>query len=123
MNILPQTDNLIYNPAWADLLENALSYLWDGTYPRKDLFDPDDECEYPDNEYICCCLRNRDKEIIESLTDEIERRIYPHATFKQWYAKRLNKPIWMLSSVEVQASRKAWVKEMIKEFGSRPING
>lgn len=97
----------------ADALKIILrdGYLWDG-------------CDSsPGTPYICCAITSiRQKNIISEHTELkilewIQVQLGSSYTYTSWLRKKYNDYI-SLKDIEVQASRRAWVENMIKVLES-----
>lgn len=106
----------VYNPEWATLLKDSLEFLWDGVSAR-----------YGKECYICFALiygahsPNEDRSGLLSLQREIAERLTVEGakiSMLQGWCSVVHKK--QCSITELQASRRAWMLDMIEEFEGRP---
>lgn len=105
----------VYNPEWATLLHDSLEHLWDGV-----------STGYGKERFICFALingaysPNEDRSVLFSLQREIAERLTVEgeefSTLSVW-CDVVHKKV--LTTTELQALRRAWMLDMIEEFGSR----
>lgn len=104
------------NPAFVRLLNTALPYLWDGVGDRYGMFDADRE-RFQER-YICLALMEGNPGDVPywdrvDLTGLIEQRL-DGFTFDGWACRQ---GVDDLDTVRTQAGRRAWMLDLIAEFG------
>jgi hypothetical protein len=98
--------------AFVRLLKAAKGSLWDGTPGI-----------YGKHTYICLSVREAQLDGVcllkdsKALCDEIDRRMAPHITLRQWL-KSQGIPTEELDFIPLQAHRLAWINLLIKEFSA-----
>lgn len=104
------------NPLFVQLLNAALPFLWDGVGDRYGVFDA--ERARWQEKYLCLAILEGKPDDVPNwirvdLTDLIDQRL-GGSTFEGWACKQ---GVDELDTVRIQAGRKAWVLDLIEEFG------
>lgn len=108
-NMIQPKRGKVYNPQWADILEEAIPLLWDGEGPVSG----------DTNRTICATLDGLEGEV-HALQSEITQRLRNEAScfyFSTFYRNRAQAGSKsFISPQEIQAARKAWMLDMVEEF-------